>query len=113
LEIELHSPANHLFQREAPLYILHHPEGKPLHLSFGKVTCMQDMDRFEYLCMTAAGSSGAPCLSEKWELVGMHEKSFRSEEQGIPRKQGISLEAILTQPKVQAALAQCPGRSDK
>jgi hypothetical protein len=55
------------------LFIMMHAQGGPLKFSTGPVLDVAaDGTRLRYLNDTAPGSSGAPCLSRDFELVGMH-----------------------------------------
>jgi hypothetical protein len=56
---------------EEPLLILQHPRGQRLKLCFGRVLSVGN-SRFRYDTNTDAGASGAPCLDEDLELVGLH-----------------------------------------
>jgi V8-like Glu-specific endopeptidase len=50
-----------------------HVQGGPLKFSTGPVVDVAaDGTRLRYLNDTGLGSSGAPCLSRDFELVGMH-----------------------------------------
>jgi hypothetical protein len=93
------------FQENQPLYVLQHPRGGPLQVSYATGAQLNDQrSRFEYQTLTEPGSSGSPCLSDTWELVGMHEsRQFKPNGQATLR-QGIPMAAIIAQPKVQAAL---------
>lgn len=62
-------------QKGAPLYIVQHPEGKPLMIA-------QDTEaviglqhgglRLRYATNTEPGSSGSPCFTTEWDLVALH-----------------------------------------
>jgi hypothetical protein len=55
------------------LFIMMHAQGGPWKFSTGPVLDVAaDGTRLRYLNDTAPGSSGAPCLSRDFELVGMH-----------------------------------------
>ena len=93
------------FQRQAPLYVLQHAHGGPLQVSCGTGAKMNsEGSRVVFSTLTAPGASGAPCFSAGWELVGLYESR-----QNNLRRQSIPMTAIVTQPKVHAALAQWKG----
>jgi hypothetical protein len=61
------------FEPESPLFLLQHPEGAPLKLSFGPSSGLNDNGtRLRYRVNSEPGSSGSPCLNAMLELVGMH-----------------------------------------
>jgi len=58
-----------------PLFILQHPEGKPLKLAFDTdslIALNSNGTRITYKTNTAPGSSGSPCFNQDWELVALH-----------------------------------------
>jgi hypothetical protein len=102
----LHPSGAHEFQRQEPLYVLQHPLGMPLQVSYATGAVMNSQGtRVVFSTYTAPGSSGSPCLSARCELVGMYE----SKQDGL-RRQAIPMAAIVGQPKVRAALAQWLGK---
>jgi hypothetical protein len=61
------------FEPDQPLFLLEHPEGAPLKLAFGpSVGLNANATRLRHQINTEAGSSGAPCLNAKLELVALH-----------------------------------------
>jgi endonuclease G, mitochondrial len=101
----LHPPEAYEFQRQAPLYVLQHANGRPLQISYGTGAQMKDQGtRFEFQTLTAPGASGAPCFSAGWQLVGMYESK-----QGGFTRQSIPMAAIVAQPKVRSALGHHAG----
>jgi endonuclease G, mitochondrial len=95
------------FPREAPLFVLQHPAGKPLQISYATEEAWNDQrTRVTYITNTAPGSSGAPCFSARWDLVAMYEKNLSAEMNYPLARQGIPISLIMAQPKVQTALDQ-------
>ena len=59
---------------DSPLFLLQHPEGAPLKLSFGSsVGLNANGTRLRHRVNSEAGSSGSPCLNARLELVGLHQ----------------------------------------
>lgn len=80
------------------LHVLQHPEGKPLMLALspsGVTGSFPATGLFQYVTSTAGGSSGAPCLDDQWNVVGIHHAE-RSRLFGSVRE-GILLQNILPQ----------------
>jgi len=60
------------------LNIIHHPLGKPQHISIRKnllVTHEESKVYLKYMTDTEPGSSGSPVLNDEWELVALHRAS--------------------------------------
>lgn len=93
------SPVAHPFMLGEPLFILQHPEAKPLCLAPGAVTAIAaDQHLISYSANTLPGSSGSPCFNTDWELVALHHTGRSN------GNQGSRFSAILAQPVVQAML---------
>jgi len=61
------------FEPDSPLFLLQHPEGAPLKLSFGSSAGLNaNGTRLRHRVNSEAGSSGSPCLNARLELVGLH-----------------------------------------
>ena len=61
------------FEQDHPLFLLEHPEGAPLKLAFGASAGLNaNATRLRHRINTEAGSSGAPCLNARLELVALH-----------------------------------------
>ncbi len=59
---------------DSPLFLLQHPEGTPLKLSFGSSAGLNaNGTRLRHRVNSEAGSSGSPCLNARLELVGLHQ----------------------------------------
>jgi len=56
-----------------PLLVLQHPNRAALRLSFGSITgSNQAGTRLRHSAATEQGASGAPCLNQQLELMGLH-----------------------------------------
>jgi len=71
----LHLAARDVAESDS-LVVLHHPLGFPLQVSFDCGMHLRkdraEASELEHTCSTAGGSSGAPMLSRKGELLAMH-----------------------------------------
>jgi len=101
-------PVPHRFEHGEDLYIIQHPqfqENKPTEplkvvLAPNSVDSENaDRTRVTYATNTEPGSSGSPCFTRDWELVGLHHSSLNP-----TSNEGIPLDAIMAQPKVRAAV---------
>lgn len=104
----------HVFEERESLYIIGHPLLKlhddpagtaPLKGVLAKDSVIgvnANGTRVTYETATEHGSSGSPCFTEQWELVAMH----HAEVLGQNANSGIPIWRVITQPKVQAALAK-------
>jgi S1-C subfamily serine protease len=56
-----------------PCIVLQHPRRAPLQVAFGQVTAFNATGtRMRHNAGTEAGSSGAPCLNQKLEVIALH-----------------------------------------
>jgi hypothetical protein len=65
----------HDFQPQSPLFLIEHPEGKPIKLALDTnavLSVAADRTRVKYSTNTEPGSSGAPCFDQNWNLVALH-----------------------------------------
>jgi hypothetical protein len=87
--------ANYDFSRNPALYIVQHPDGKPMQVALDTQAIMETTrngTRVRYRTTTERGSSGSPCFGPNWEWVALHHsgdpKYYRGEEptynEGIP-----------------------------
>jgi hypothetical protein len=61
------------FEPGNPLFLLQHPEGAPLKLSFGQsIGLNENATRLRHRVNSEPGSSGSPCFNARLELVGLH-----------------------------------------
>ena len=99
----LNPKAEHTFQHGDPLYMIQHPLAGPLKIAYASdsvVSINAEQTQLTYRMSTAPGSAGAPCFTDKWELVAMHHSA--NKEAGIAL--GTPMSAIVSRPKVKAAL---------
>ena len=65
----------HSFAPSSSLFILQHPDGKPLKLTLD-TTSVQGTNgsgtRVRYTTNTEPGSSGSPCFDANWNLIALH-----------------------------------------
>jgi V8-like Glu-specific endopeptidase len=93
------NPSAHKFEVGDPLFVIQHPESKPLKFAPGSITGTSPaQNRVTYDTNTEYGSSGSPCFTSNWDLVALHHSR-------VPNaNEGILFSAIMAQPKVKAAL---------
>lgn len=81
----------------APIFIVQHPEAKPLKLALdtkGVLGVNANGTRVRYVTNTEPGSSGSPVFNENWELIALHHSGDR---RIVPTyNQGIPFAAILS-----------------
>jgi hypothetical protein len=66
---------NDSYQTNAPLFIVQHPEGKPIKLALDTESIIQlneNKTRLYYKTLTEPGSSGSPCFNSDWDLIALH-----------------------------------------
>lgn len=66
---------SHEFRSNTPLYIMQHPEARPLQLALDTnavIAINSNHTRVRYRTNTESGSSGSPCFNKNWELVALH-----------------------------------------
>lgn len=79
------APERHDFVSGEPLFILQHPSADRLKLAVGSVTDLQAKPRrVRYSTNTEPGSSGSPCFTMGWKLVGLHQAADGTVNRGIP-----------------------------
>jgi hypothetical protein len=89
------SETDYDFESAPALFILQHPEGRPLKLALDTESVFKvnsNQTRVRYHTNTEPGSSGSPCFNANWELVALHHsgdpnyKDLKKAEynQGIP-----------------------------
>lgn len=65
----------HSFSQGSSVFILQHPDGKPLKLTLD-ATSVQGTNgsgtRVRYTTNTEPGSSGSPCFDANWNLIALH-----------------------------------------
>jgi hypothetical protein len=65
------------------IFVLQHPRAAPLKVASGGLVKAEDR-RIWYLANTLNGSSGSPCFSANWELVGLHRAGDDLANVGVP-----------------------------
>jgi trypsin-like peptidase len=80
------STNNYNFAAGGQLLVIHHPLGEGQHLTFANtgVRVNAGYTRVRYGGNTLAGSSGAPVINERGQLVALHHYSGGTYNQGIP-----------------------------
>lgn len=67
------------FTPGAPLFMLHYPLGRPMHMSEGVMIRAETRSQLRYRAETAPGSGGAPIFDENFRLVGLHEATLNTQ----------------------------------
>lgn len=65
----------HDFAQSSSLFILQHPDGKPLKLTLDTMSVQGtngNGTRVRYSTNTEPGSSGSPCFDANWNLIALH-----------------------------------------
>lgn len=78
------------------VYVLQHPEGKPLKLSVGVVKTPVTALRLRYDADTEAGSSGGLVLNQQLQPIALHHAGDPAAAMRATYNQGIPLSAIRT-----------------
>ncbi|MBV7332691.1 serine protease [Chloroflexi bacterium TSY] len=88
----------HDFLAKPALFIIQHPNGRPLKLAFDTKAVLsvnENRTRVRYKTATDPGSSGSPCFDHDWNLIALHhsgDPSFiPSWNEGIPFHTILSL----------------------
>lgn len=90
------------------LAILQHPQGKALKLAMDldqNIIINKPGNRIRYTLPTHPGSSGSPVFGSDWQLIALHH-SGEPKHKGPTYNEGIPIEKIMAQEKVQAFLAE-------
>lgn len=94
-------PPQTALEQGQTLFILQHPDGRPLEVAAGH---LEELDlrerRVRYRVDTQPGSSGSPCFDDRWDLVALHHAAHGSTD----TNQGIPVTAILERPDMRAVL---------
>lgn len=78
------TPAWRDLEQDETLFVIQHPQGDALKLASGRFT-ERLPTRLHYRVDTDAGSSGSPCFTAQWDLVGLHRGSAEGRaNQGVP-----------------------------
>jgi V8-like Glu-specific endopeptidase len=96
------TPTSAPLAAQSPLFVIQHPQGKPLKVAFDVITEVTG-NRVKYRTNTEQGSSGAPGFTDEWELAVLHHGADPNV--ADPKyNEGIPFGVILDRPKVRAAL---------
>ena len=96
----LNPKADHTFRQGDSMFMIQHPLADPLKIAYESDAIVgEDASTVTYRISSAPGSAGAPCFTDKWELVAMHHSAGPD---GL--KHGTTMKAIVGRPAVQAAL---------
>jgi V8-like Glu-specific endopeptidase len=74
----------HTFTEGEPLFIIQHPEAKPLAVSAGSLLSHKSSQRIVHSVSTLPGSSGSPCFTYDWKLVALHNAGPAGGNEAIP-----------------------------
>ena len=90
-----------------PVNIVQHPDGRPRQIAIRNnlLLSVDDAVSLTYSTDTEPGSSGAPVLSDRWDLIALHHSSRTTN--GVVGNVGIRVSAIVTHIR---ALAEDPAR---
>jgi endonuclease G, mitochondrial len=100
-----------------PVNIVQHPDGRPRQIAIrhNLLLSVDDAVALTYSTDTLPGSSGAPVLSDRWELVALHHSSRTTK--GVVANVGIRASAIVAHirglTEDPAALAQAGGDAEE
>ena len=73
------------YRKNAPLFIVQHPEGSPLKLALDTESIIEmneHQSRLYYKTITEPGSSGSPCFNNCWDLIALHRSGKKSVRNG-------------------------------
>jgi hypothetical protein len=83
--------ADHNFAPKSPLFIVQHPDRKPMKLALDTEAIIGlngNGTRVQYTTNTEPGSSGSPCFDQHWNVVALHHSGdpnwIPTWNQGIP-----------------------------
>ncbi|MBD0373683.1 MAG: trypsin-like peptidase domain-containing protein [Pyrinomonadaceae bacterium] len=79
------TPQAHVFTKGEPLFIIQHPEAKPLMVSAGGfLNSKSSPQRIVHSVSTLGGSSGSPCFTSDWKLVALHNAGSANGNEATP-----------------------------
>jgi Effector-associated domain 1/Trypsin-like peptidase domain len=79
------TPTTHKFTEGEPLFIIQHPEARPLAMSAGGFISQTSFPpRIIHSVSTLGGSSGSPCFASDWSLVALHNAGSSQGNEAIP-----------------------------
>jgi hypothetical protein len=98
------TPRAYTFEPGEPLFILQHPQARPLQIAPGVTQSVDEVQkRVLYTVLTDYGSSGAPCFNSAMELVALHRSG------GAQANRGVLFSAILARLQENGKLVQLGG----
>ena len=77
------APVVHPFEQGESIFIIQHPKAAPLKVASGGLV-RAEQTRLYYLANTLNGSSGSPCFTSAWDLVGLHRSGDAIGNVGVP-----------------------------
>ena len=77
------TPVAHPFEQGESIFIIQHPKAAPLKVASGGLV-RAEQTRLYYLANTFNGSSGSPCFTSAWDLVGLHRSGDAIGNVGVP-----------------------------
>jgi hypothetical protein len=77
------APVDHPFEQGESIFIIQHPKATPLKVASGGLV-RAEQKRLYYLANTLNGSSGSPCFTNAWDLVGLHRSGDALGNVGVP-----------------------------
>jgi len=89
-------PSTRSLAAAMPLFVIQHADGRRLELAFDMIENVTP-EYVRYRTNTELGSSGAPCFSERWELVALHQGFDPPLNRGIPFSRMLAQRADLRQ----------------
>jgi V8-like Glu-specific endopeptidase len=103
----------HDFIQSPALYIVQHPEGKPMQVALDTQSVIKATPtRVRYTTSTEPGSSGSPCFSADWDWVALHhsgDPKYYQEGKKPEYNQGIPTSAIANLLRDRSKLAALGG----
>ena len=100
--------------RDAFVYVVGHPQGRPLALSIRGNELLDISDKLlHYMAPTEPGSSGSPVFDKRWDLVGLHHagsmtmRRLDGSDDRYPANEAINITAIV------ASLEEAFGADDE
>ena len=77
------APVVHPFEQGESIFIIQHPKAAPLKVASGGLV-RAEQTRLYYLANTLNGSSGSPCFTSAWDLIGLHRSGDAIGNVGVP-----------------------------
>jgi hypothetical protein len=90
---------SHVPRKSSAVHIIQHPGNSTGSMKLFRganaiTSVLEEAGRFQYVTKASGGSSGAPCFTSGWKMIGLHHAEVTS---GLfVRRQGILMSAIMT-----------------